>query len=75
MKYDNYLDFVRRPMDLGTVKGDMEAGHYPDPGALLLDLRQVPCRPFPRYSLILGNCCSTCLQYALTGVVRATQPG
>ena len=48
VKYDNYLDFVRRPMDLGTVRGDIEAGHYPDPGALLLDLRQVPCRPLPR---------------------------
>lgn len=29
-------------MDLGTVKRNLDAGHYPDPGSLLLDLRQVP---------------------------------
>lgn len=40
-RYDNYLTYVTRPMDFGTIKRQLEAGHYREPTALLADVRQV----------------------------------
>lgn len=40
-RYDNYLSYVKRPMDFGTIKRQLEAGHYSEPNAMLADVRQV----------------------------------
>jgi hypothetical protein len=47
-KYDNYLDFVKRPMDLSVIKKNLDDGMYVDPIALLLDVRQVSITSEPQ---------------------------
>ncbi len=37
----DYYDFIKNPMDLGTVKSKLEQGVYPTPDAMLQDVDQI----------------------------------
>lgn len=40
-RYDNYLNYVKRPMDFGTIKRNLETGVYKAPDDMLADMQQV----------------------------------
>lgn len=40
VRYDNYLNYVKRPIDFGTIKRSLETGAYKEPEAMLADVRQ-----------------------------------
>lgn len=68
-RYDNYLNYVKRPMDLGTIKRGVEAGAYKAPDDLLADVQQVPTslrfelKAVPHKVKCLLSCiCCFCLQ-------------
>ena len=39
--YRDYLTRVTTPMDFGTIKRKLDAGHYPAPELFAVDMRQV----------------------------------
>ena len=39
-RYDNYLNYVKRPIDFGTIKRKLEAGGYKAPDDMHADIQQ-----------------------------------
>ena len=39
-RYDNYLTYVKRPIDFGTIKRKLEAGGYKVPDDMHADIQQ-----------------------------------
>jgi Bromodomain len=82
-RYDNYLTYVKRPIDFGTIKRKLEAGGYKVPDDMHADIQQagstqtlmepqlLSCDSGPR------SCLCICEQlglswYTLTGHVKAS---
>jgi hypothetical protein len=40
-RYPDYLAVVKNPIDLGTIRKRLEAGHYATPAEVLADVRLV----------------------------------